>query len=170
MNLIFFKVIITCIGSIQVPLKQGGKKMSDVEIMGPLFNFKMFFFMTCVHHCNILLFLILERKAMPSVKKRFFFYFLQKNERLGEKFKLKLRVGRYYSIIRWMKNENHILLKIEANNIVSDKSGWGPRNKFGAQLHDSLGSASNLEKIFCSHIGNYTHILGLFPEEWKNGE
>ena len=32
----------------------------------------------------------------------------------------------------------------------------GPRNKVGAQLHDSLGPASNLQKIFCAHIGNYT--------------
>ena len=31
-------------------------------------------------------------------------------------------------------------------------SGWGPRNKFGAQLLDSL--IPNLEKIFCAHIGN----------------
>ena len=34
--------------------------------------------------------------------------------------------------------------------------GWGPRNNVGAQLHDSLGPASNLEKIFCAIIGNYT--------------
>ena len=32
----------------------------------------------------------------------------------------------------------------------------GPRNKVGAQLHDSLGPASNLQKIFCAHIENYT--------------
>ena len=33
-----------------------------------------------------------------------------------------------------------------------------PRNKVGAQLHDSLGPASNLQKIYCAHIGNYiTH-------------
>ena len=33
----------------------------------------------------------------------------------------------------------------------------GPSNKVGAQLHDSLGSASNLQKIFCAHIENYVY-------------
>ena len=42
---------------------------------------------------------------------------------------------------------------------VKQPEVWGPRNKVGAQLHDSLGPASNLQKIFCAHIGNYTHTL-----------
>ena len=35
-----------------------------------------------------------------------------------------------------------------------------PCNKFESQLLDSLGPATNLEKIFCAHIGNYTKIEG----------
>ena len=35
--------------------------------------------------------------------------------------------------------------------------GLGPRNKFVAQLLDSLGPASYLEKIFFAHIGNYKY-------------
>ena len=31
--------------------------------------------------------------------------------------------------------------------------------KVGAQLHDSLGPASNLQKIFCAHIGNYNPLI-----------
>ena len=38
----------------------------------------------------------------------------------------------------------------------------GPRNKVGAQLHDNLGLASIFQKIFCAHIGNYTHCLKYF--------
>ena len=34
--------------------------------------------------------------------------------------------------------------------------GWGLSNKVGAHLHGSLGPASNLQKIFYAHIGNYT--------------
>ena len=46
--------------------------------------------------------------------------------------------------------------------------GWGPHNKVGAKLLDSLGPASNLEKIFYAHTENYTQkkyiYLNLFFE------
>ena len=40
--------------------------------------------------------------------------------------------------------------------LIISVGSWGPRKKFGTQLHDSLGIASNLQKTFCAHIGNYT--------------
>ena len=34
-----------------------------------------------------------------------------------------------------------------------------PRNRVGAQLHDSFGPTSNLQIIFCAHIGNYSPLF-----------
>ena len=61
----------------------------------------------------------------------------------------------YWKLKRHFLKGNRII-RPSACNIRLGAGGWGPRNKVGAQLHDSLGPASNLYKIFCVHIEKYT--------------